>query len=83
MTILNFITKILVISPVVFLLSCGPNDKAGDDEGLIEFATNPIDEKHPLFGLAPSTATLKYKKRKICARNEFNGYVSHFNYWGY
>lgn len=51
--------------PAVFLLSCGSNDKAGDEEGVIEFATNAIDEKHPLFGLAPSSATLKYKKEKF------------------
>ncbi len=65
MTILKFIKKIPVFLPVVFLLSCGPAEKACDEEGIIEFATNPIDEKHPLFGLAPSSATLKYKKEKF------------------
>jgi ribosomal 30S subunit maturation factor RimM len=64
-TILKFISKLLVISPAVFLLSCGPSGEAGSDEGSIEFATKPIDEKHPLFGLAPSSATLKYKKEKF------------------
>lgn len=54
-----------MLSPAVFLLSCGPSDKAGEEEGIIEFAANAIDEKHPLFGLAPSSATLKYKKEKF------------------
>lgn len=36
-----------------------------DEEGVIEFSANAVDEKHPLFGLAPNSATLKYKKEKF------------------
>jgi len=63
-TILKFISKLLVI-PAIFLLSCGPKGEAGCNEGSIEFATRPMDENHPLFGLAPSSATLKYKDEKF------------------
>ncbi|MDP1803355.1 MAG: hypothetical protein Q8L81_18475 [Bacteroidota bacterium] len=36
-----------------------------DEEGVIEFSAAAVDEKHPLYGLAPSSATLKYKKEKF------------------
>jgi hypothetical protein len=52
---------------MAFLLcvSCSTNKTGGQDEGIIEFETKAIDEQHPLYGLAPSSATLKYKKEKF------------------
>lgn len=47
--------------------SCkGDGDKTGGkDEGVIEFETKAVDQTHPLSGLAPGSATLKYKKDKF------------------
>ncbi len=62
----NFINKLLVVSTILQLSSCGQKEAAvGDEEGVIEFSANAVDETHPLFGLAPSSATLKYKKEKF------------------
>ena len=50
----------------VFFVSCGQKNKAGgNEEGVIEFDTKGCDDKHPLYGLAPSSATLKFKKEKF------------------
>ena len=50
----------------VFFSSCGGANKAGgNEEGIIEFDTKGVDEKHPLYGLAPNSATLKFKKEKF------------------
>ncbi len=35
------------------------------DEGIIEYESKVVDENHPLAGLAPSSATLKFKKDKF------------------
>jgi hypothetical protein len=60
------IAKTLVILQVLFLfVACSPGNKGGKNEGIIEFDTKGVDEKHPLYGLAPSTATLKYKGDKF------------------
>jgi hypothetical protein len=50
-----------------FFYGCnGDGQKAGGkEEGIIEFDTKGVDEKHPLYGLAPSSATLKYKGDKF------------------
>ena len=57
---ISFFTAILLFS------SCGHKETTTEDEeGIIEFAANAVDEKHPLYGLAPSSATLKYKKEKF------------------
>ncbi|MBA2612898.1 MAG: hypothetical protein H0U95_13070 [Bacteroidetes bacterium] len=45
--------------------SCSLDKTGGSEEGIIEFDTKAIDEQHPLYGLAPSSATLKYKKDKF------------------
>lgn len=52
------------------LSGCKTNDSskdAGSDlqEGLIEFETKAVDDRHPLAGLAPSSVILKYKKEKF------------------
>lgn len=57
----------LVAVALLFLNSCkGDGDKSGGkDEGVIEFETKAVDQTHPLSGLAPGSATLKYKKDKF------------------
>ncbi len=48
------------------LISCsGEQKEGGKDEGIIEFESKAIDPTHPLSGLAPGTATLKYNKDKF------------------
>ena len=60
----NFLFITIFTSLLIF--SCENKETTNsDEEGVIEFAANAIDEKHPLFGLAPSSATLKYKKEKF------------------
>lgn len=55
----------MVLNLILLFISCGSNSKGGSDEGIIEFETKGVDEKHPLYGLAPSTATLKFKGDKF------------------
>lgn len=49
----------------VFNQSCDSLHKGGEEEGVIEFDTKAVDDQHPLAGLAPSSATLKYKGEKF------------------
>lgn len=66
MTKLKLISKFLtVIIAILLCTSCSTDKTGGNDEGIIEFDTKAIDEQHPLYGLAPSSATLKYKKEKF------------------
>jgi hypothetical protein len=63
---LKLISKFLTIIIAILLgASCSPDKTGGTEEGIIEFDTKAIDEQHPLYGLAPSSATLKYKKEKF------------------
>ena len=63
----KYIFSYFLILPLTLLLfQCGSKErKISDEEGIIEFSANAVDEKHPLFGLAPNSATLKYKKEKF------------------
>jgi len=63
----GFILRTLVVTQCLLLFTaCGPGGKAGGkEEGIIEFETKAVDEKHPLSGLAPSSATLKFKGDKF------------------
>lgn len=63
----RFITKTLFAAQCLFMLaSCGSAGKSGGkEEGIIEFETKAVDEKHPLSGLAPSSALLKFKGDKF------------------
>lgn len=63
----KFIFSCFFILPLILLLSqCRSKERnVSDEEGIIEFSANAVDEKHPLFGLAPNSATLKYKKEKF------------------
>jgi hypothetical protein len=48
------------------LQSCSGEEKlGGNDEGVIEFDSKAVDQTHPLSGLAPGSAILKYKKDKF------------------
>lgn len=47
------------------LTFCKGEDSKVSDEGQIEYETKVVDENHPLAGLAPSSATLKFKKDKF------------------
>ena len=44
---------------------CGPSTDKIIDEGIIEYDSKVVDDNHPLAGLAPSSATLKFKKDKF------------------
>lgn len=46
---------------LIFLSSCSSEKSGSKDEGIIEFDTKALDQKNPLFGFAPSNATLKFK----------------------
>jgi hypothetical protein len=59
-------TFLCVLSFSVFnLTSCKSENDKVIDEGQIEFDSKVVDESHPLAGLAPSSATLKFKKDKF------------------
>lgn len=47
------------------LTFCKSEESKVSDEGLIEYDTKVVDENHPLAGLAPNSATLKFKKEKF------------------
>lgn len=60
------IRTFLLVYVITFFSFCGGDQKSGGkDEGVIEFETKAVDNQHPLAGLAPSAATLKYKKDKF------------------
>ena len=48
-------------------LSCSDILKRGNHltEGVIEFTAEVVDKTHPMAGLAPSTATVKFKNSKL------------------
>ena len=50
---------------MVTIASCKGEHKGGNEEGIIEFDTEAMDKNHPLYGFAPSEATLKFKKEKF------------------
>lgn len=46
--------------------ACDADKKSGArEEGMIEFDTRAVDESHPLYGFAPSSATLKFKEDRF------------------
>jgi hypothetical protein len=55
----------LIVTIVLFFTFCKNDNEGGKNEGIIEFDTKGVDEKHPFYGLAPSTATLKFKGDKF------------------
>ncbi len=62
MKILYYIPRAILILCVALFFTFCKGDQAGKKgEGTLEFDTRGVDEKHPFFGLAPSSATLKFK----------------------
>jgi hypothetical protein len=60
------ITQLLFVCLIVSGLTfCGTSNDKIIDEGIIEYDAKVVDENHPLAGLAPSSATLKFKKDKF------------------
>jgi len=49
---------------LAFTFCSGSSDKVVD-EGIIEYEAKAVDENHPWAGMAPSTATLKFKDDKF------------------
>jgi hypothetical protein len=63
-------TIIISVASAVSLFlfsSCGNGKKTENalDEGVIEYSALVVDEGHPMAGLAPSTATVKFKDNKF------------------
>jgi hypothetical protein len=60
------ITQLLFVCLIFsgFTFCTSSNDKV-INEGIIEFDAKVVDENHPLAGLAPSSATLKFKNDKF------------------
>lgn len=56
---------LLIIHVVLFFTFCKGDKEGEKNEGTIEFETKGVDEKHPFYGLAPSSATLKFKGDKF------------------
>lgn len=70
MNILNFRQQLFVLIAFasLFLLNTACENSplsSSKKEGLIEFDTKGVDPKHPLYGFAPSSATLKFKEEKF------------------
>jgi hypothetical protein len=62
------LNKLAYIGLCIFLLfnlSCKNVGLGNKNEGEIIFDTKGVDETHPLYGLAPSSATLKFKEDKF------------------
>ncbi|MGZ3932105.1 MAG: hypothetical protein ACXVPQ_04155 [Bacteroidia bacterium] len=60
----TFFIAVVGLSAAGFTFCGGAGDKAAD-QGIIEYDTKVVDDNHPLAGLAPSSATLKFKKKKF------------------
>ncbi|MGZ3899344.1 MAG: hypothetical protein ACXVNQ_03295 [Bacteroidia bacterium] len=58
-------TVLLIHITLLFTFCSSEGKQGGKEEGMIEFDTKAVDDQHPLAGLAPSAATLKYKKDRF------------------
>jgi hypothetical protein len=63
-------TRIFLALSVISLFwfsSCGPGKRTENSltEGVIEYNASIVDETHPMAGLAPSSATVKFKENKF------------------
>ncbi len=65
----QFIHKTVTASLIIFIGAlfcfCSDENSKVTNEGIIEYETKVVDENHPLAGLAPSSATLKFKQEKF------------------
>jgi len=64
------IKRILYIPSLIllfFLVSCGGAKKSENalTEGVIEFNAEVVDQSHPMAGLAPGSATVRFKNNKL------------------
>lgn len=50
---------------LTLLVACDSYKFGGKEEGIIEFDTRGVDPNHPLYGFAPSKATMKFKGDKF------------------
>jgi hypothetical protein len=57
----RYIFTFLFLSVLLVLSSCSGNDPKFISEGVIEYDAKPVDEKNPMFGLAPTSMTVKFK----------------------
>lgn len=62
---MNKLVYISLCVLLLFNLSCKNVGLGNKNEGEILFDTKGVDETHPLYGLAPSSATLKFKEDKF------------------
>lgn len=65
-TILPQVFRFFLLIITLTFVACGEGDKIGsNNEGQIEYDTKGVDPNHPLYGFAPSEATMRYKKDKF------------------
>lgn len=67
MVLKNSIILFCSLFALCVLASCGNSNKSENalTEGLIEYNATVVDEAHPMAGLAPSSATVKFKGNKF------------------
>ena len=55
------------ICSLILFASCGKGNKSANSlsEGVIEFNASVVDENHPMAGLAPGSATVKFKDNRF------------------
>lgn len=63
----TFTHLITCVTLIVFLISCKGGSKTDKalTEGLIEYDATVVDESHPMAGLAPGSASVKFKDNKF------------------
>lgn len=63
----KFIFSLFVTALVILFTSCGGSKKAENalTEGVIEYKADVVDETHPMAGLAPGEATVKFKNNNL------------------
>lgn len=58
--------NILLLVQALIFTCCGqPKTTENKEEGVIDFDTRAVDKENPLYGLAPSSAVLKFKGEKF------------------
>ena len=67
MITIKHIAIIATFIPLFISFSCSESACTENNltEGLIEYNAEVVDQNHPMAGLAPSTATVKFKKNKV------------------
>lgn len=63
--IIKITSRIIVSLLLLNFAYCSSSKEKVTDEGVIEYDTKAVDEKHPWAGMAPSKATLRFKKNKF------------------